>query len=158
MSRRPITIARWRSGAQATGQPLTRLDAHPDYHGAALHGQEIGLLIQRLGHGQGRLHLDIHTDDPAAEIARLEQLGAERVQQVHSWWIMRDPAGRAPIREEYLIGNARGLAGAPPTPTAGAPDRIPPPAGRARPGSNGPGRADSPAGQPRSSAANMPGS
>jgi hypothetical protein len=39
------------------------------------------------------VHLDIHTDDLAAEIARLEELGAERVQQVHSWWILRDPAG-----------------------------------------------------------------
>jgi hypothetical protein len=39
------------------------------------------------------VHLDIHTDDLAAEIARLEELGAERVQQVHSWWILRDPGG-----------------------------------------------------------------
>ena len=77
----------------AVGQPLTRFDSHPDYHGTALHGQEFGLLIQRLDHGPGRVHLDIHTDDPAAEIARLEHLGAERVQQVHSWWILRDPAG-----------------------------------------------------------------
>jgi predicted enzyme related to lactoylglutathione lyase len=77
----------------AVGQPLTRFDAHPEYHGAVLQGQELGLLIQRLGDGPGRVHLDIHTDDLAAEIARLEELGAERVQQVHSWWILRDPAG-----------------------------------------------------------------
>ena len=77
----------------AAGQPLTRFDTHPEYHGAPLHGTDFGLLIQRLGDGPGRVHLDIHTDDLAAEIARLEQLGAERVQQVHSWWILRDPAG-----------------------------------------------------------------
>jgi len=77
----------------AAGQPLTRFDAHPEYHGAPLHGTESGLLIQRLGDGPGRVHLDIHTDDLAAEVARLEKLGAERVQQVHSWWILRDPAG-----------------------------------------------------------------
>ena len=77
----------------AVGQPLTRFDTHPEYHGAPLHGTEFGLLIQRLGDGPGRVHLDIHTDDLAAEIARLEQLGAERVQQVHSWWILRDPDG-----------------------------------------------------------------
>ena len=77
----------------AVGQPLTRFDAHPEYHGAPLHGTEFGLLIQRLGDGPGRVHLDIHTDDLAAEVARLEELGAERVQQVHSWWILRDPAG-----------------------------------------------------------------
>jgi predicted enzyme related to lactoylglutathione lyase len=77
----------------AVGQPLTRFDTHPEYHGAALRGLEVGLLIQRLGDGPGRVHLDIHTDDLAAEIARLEELGAERVEQVHSWWILRDPAG-----------------------------------------------------------------
>ncbi len=77
----------------AVGQQLTQGDQYPEFHGAALHGQQVGLLIQRLGHGPGRVHLDIHTDDIAAEIARLEVLGATRVQQAHSWWILRDPAG-----------------------------------------------------------------
>jgi Glyoxalase-like domain len=77
----------------AAGQPLTRFDSHPEYHGAGLPGQEFGLLIQRLDHGPARVHIDIHTDDLAAEMTRLEELGAERVRQVHSWWIMRDPAG-----------------------------------------------------------------
>jgi hypothetical protein len=39
------------------------------------------------------VHIDIHTDDLAAEVARLEGLGAERVQQVNGWWVLRDPAG-----------------------------------------------------------------
>jgi Glyoxalase-like domain len=77
----------------ALGQQLAQGVKYPEYHGAELPGQELGLLIQRLGHGPGRVHLDIHTDDLAAEVARLEELGAERVQLVHSWWIMRDPAG-----------------------------------------------------------------
>jgi hypothetical protein len=77
----------------AAGQQLTQGARYPEYHGAALHGQEFGLLIQRLDHGPSRVHLDIHTDDLAAEVARLEELGAGRVQLVHSWWIMRDPAG-----------------------------------------------------------------
>ena len=77
----------------AAGQPLTRFDRHPEYHGAALHGQEFWLLVQRLGQDQARVHIDIHTDDLPAEIARLEKLGAERVRQVHSWQVMRDPAG-----------------------------------------------------------------
>jgi hypothetical protein len=82
-------VAFWRA---ATGAALTRYEKHPEYHGARL-GGGIGLLIQRLDDGGGRLHLDIHTDDQDAELARLEALGAERVRQVHSWWIMRDPAG-----------------------------------------------------------------
>jgi Glyoxalase-like domain len=51
------------------------------------------LLVQRVGEGTARVHMDIHTDDLAAEVDRLERLGAERVQRVHSWWVMRDPAG-----------------------------------------------------------------
>ena len=77
----------------ATGQRLAQFDRHPEYHGSVLHGQEFWLLIQRLGQGQARVHIDIHTDDLAAEVFRLEKLGAERVQQAHSWQVMRDPAG-----------------------------------------------------------------
>jgi glyoxalase superfamily protein len=85
-----LELAFW---SAATGQPLARFDRHPEYHGAALPGQDLWLLIQRLDDGRGRVHIDIHTDDPAAEVARLETLGAELVQEVHSWWVMRDPAG-----------------------------------------------------------------
>lgn len=77
----------------AAGQPLTQFERHPEYHGAALPGQEFWLLVQRLDQGPARVHIDIHTDDLPAEIARLEELGAERIQQVHSWQVMRDPAG-----------------------------------------------------------------
>jgi len=78
----------------ATGRPMARFDQHPEYHGAALHGQDIWLLIQRLDEGPGRVHVDIHTDDLAAEVSRLERLGAQRVQQATCpWEVMRDPAG-----------------------------------------------------------------
>ena len=83
-------VAFW---SAAVGQQLKQGDRFPEYHGVALHGQEFGLLIQRLGDGPARVHLDIHTDDLDAEVARLEALGAERVQFVHSWWILRDPGG-----------------------------------------------------------------
>ena len=83
-------LAFWSAAAD---RPLTPYDTYPEYHGAELPGQELGLLIQRLDHGPARVHIDIHTDDLAAEMTRLEELGAERVQQAHSWWIMRDPAG-----------------------------------------------------------------
>jgi len=83
-------VAFW---SEAIGQQLKQGEHFPEYHGVALQGQEFGLLIQRLGDGPARVHLDIHTDDLAAEVARLEALGAERVEFVHSWWILRDPAG-----------------------------------------------------------------
>jgi hypothetical protein len=77
----------------AAGQPPAQSDVHPEYHRIELGRQHFGLLIQRLDDGPGRVHLDVHTDDLDAEVSRLERLGAERVQQVKAWWIMRDPAG-----------------------------------------------------------------
>lgn len=77
----------------ATGQPMPRYDQYPEYHGTALPGQDTGLLIQALEEGTARVHVDIHTDDVAAEVARLERLGARRERQVHAWWVLRDPAG-----------------------------------------------------------------
>ena len=77
----------------ALGQHLKQGEHFPEYHGVALHGQDFGLLIQRLGQGPARVHLDIHTDDLEDEVARLEALGAQRVEFVHAWWILRDPAG-----------------------------------------------------------------
>jgi hypothetical protein len=83
-------LAFWQA---ASGLPLGQSARYPEYHGADLHGQEFELLIQRLGEGPARVHVDIHTDDLEAEVARLERLGAQRVERVHHWWVMRDPAG-----------------------------------------------------------------
>jgi predicted enzyme related to lactoylglutathione lyase len=40
-----------------------------------------------------RVHLDIETDDIEAEVRRLEALGARRVAQVRSWWVLEAPTG-----------------------------------------------------------------
>ncbi len=40
-----------------------------------------------------RVHLDIETDDIEAEVRRLEGLGAKRVAQVRTWWVMEAPTG-----------------------------------------------------------------
>lgn len=78
---------------EATGQPMRHFERHPEYHGTHLPGTYFGLLVQRLGEGASRVHLDIHTDDLEAEVTRLEKLGAQRVAHVDFWWVMRDPAG-----------------------------------------------------------------
>ena len=49
--------------------------------------------VQAVTHAS-RVHLDIEADDIEAEVARLEALGARRVQQVHSWWVMEAPTGQ----------------------------------------------------------------
>ena len=41
-----------------------------------------------------RVHLDIESDDVEAEVRRLEALGAKRVQQVRTWWVMEAPTGQ----------------------------------------------------------------
>ena len=56
-------------------------------------GQETALVfVQQVKHDP-RVHLDIETDDVAAEVARLEGLGATRVKQVGTWWVMEAPTG-----------------------------------------------------------------
>ena len=49
--------------------------------------------VQLVSH-PSRVHLDIESDDVEAEVRRLEQLGARRVQQVGSWWVMEAPTGQ----------------------------------------------------------------
>jgi catechol 2,3-dioxygenase-like lactoylglutathione lyase family enzyme len=54
---------------------------------------ELHIEVQRVDH-PSRVHLDIETDDIEAEVSRLEALGARRVSQVHSWWVMEAPTGQ----------------------------------------------------------------
>lgn len=78
----------------AMGLQLTQYGQFPEYHGADLHGHDLGMLVQLLGGGLPRMHVDIHTDDLEAEVARLEALGARRQFKAHAvWWVMSDPAG-----------------------------------------------------------------
>jgi hypothetical protein len=63
-------------------------------------GQAAGglrLLLQRAPEPAGdkhAVHLDLETDDPAAEVARLTAIGASRERPLgHGAWVLRDPAG-----------------------------------------------------------------
>jgi predicted enzyme related to lactoylglutathione lyase len=49
--------------------------------------------VQKVDHAS-RVHLDIETDDIDAEVLRLEKLGAKRVQQIKTWWVMEAPTGQ----------------------------------------------------------------
>ena len=51
------------------------------------------LAHQRLQEGGSRIHLDVETDDPDAEVSRLEKLGAVRVGSSDGVVHLRDPAG-----------------------------------------------------------------
>ncbi|KAB8164644.1 glyoxalase/bleomycin resistance/dioxygenase family protein [Streptomyces sp. 3MP-14] len=51
------------------------------------------LAHQRLGEGEPRIHLDLESDDVAAEVARVEALGATRIGEHDGCVHLRDPAG-----------------------------------------------------------------
>jgi hypothetical protein len=51
------------------------------------------VFVQAVKH-PSRVHLDIETDDVDAEVARLEALGAKRVEKVKTWWVMEAPTGQ----------------------------------------------------------------
>ena len=68
-----------------------------------------GLLFIRVPEGKSgqknRLHLDFRPDDQGAEVARLESLGATRVdigQGEQSWVVLADPEGN-----EFCVLSAR---------------------------------------------------
>ena len=49
--------------------------------------------VQKVRHAS-RVHLDIESDDVEAEVRRLEELGAKRVDSVRTWVVMEAPDGQ----------------------------------------------------------------
>jgi predicted enzyme related to lactoylglutathione lyase len=75
-------------------------DADEEILLAAKDGSKRRVLIGRTSDGKvvkNRLHLDLRPDDQAAEVARLESLGAKRVDIGQppdvTWVVMADPEG-----------------------------------------------------------------
>ncbi|SPE19939.1 conserved hypothetical protein [Burkholderiales bacterium] len=63
------------------------------YIGLIDRNDALDIEVQTVSH-PSRVHLDIETDNIEAEVARLEALGAKRVQRVKSWWVMEAPTGQ----------------------------------------------------------------
>jgi predicted enzyme related to lactoylglutathione lyase len=53
---------------------------------------DLKIELQNVEH-PSRVHIDIETDDVEAEVGRLERLGARRIEQVRTWWVMEAPTG-----------------------------------------------------------------
>ncbi|HLS81796.1 MAG TPA: VOC family protein [Steroidobacter sp.] len=81
--------------SDALGYPLKPVEKEPSpsYRQLMTPQDEIHIEVQKVAH-ESRLHLDIEADDIEAEVRRLEGLGARRVQQIHSWWVMEAPTGQ----------------------------------------------------------------
>ena len=54
--------------------------------------EQLIILLQKVAHAS-RVHLDIESDDIEAEVARLEALGAQRIEKIKKWWVMQAPTG-----------------------------------------------------------------
>jgi hypothetical protein len=81
--------------AEALGRPVD--PDHPgtrgDYVMLETPPEEICVQLQRVDH-ESRVHIDIETDDIAAEVARLEKLGATVDKRLERWVVMRAPSGQ----------------------------------------------------------------
>jgi hypothetical protein len=55
--------------------------------------RDLVIEVQTVDH-PSRLHLDIETDDIRAEVARLETLGAKRIEAIKNWVVMEAPTGQ----------------------------------------------------------------
>ena len=81
--------------SEALGYPLRNAaeEASPKYREMLTGPDGLHIEVQTVEH-ESRVHLDIETDDIEAEVRRLEALGARRVRQVHTWWVMEAPTGQ----------------------------------------------------------------
>jgi predicted enzyme related to lactoylglutathione lyase len=66
------------------GRKYRVFDTQPD---------ELHIEVQKVDHAS-RVHLDIEADDIEAEVCRLEKLGARRIAQIQTWWVMEAPTGQ----------------------------------------------------------------
>jgi hypothetical protein len=55
--------------------------------------RDLAVEVQRVAH-DSRVHLDIESDDVEAEVARLQKLGARRLEAVKTWVVLEAPTGQ----------------------------------------------------------------
>jgi predicted enzyme related to lactoylglutathione lyase len=88
----PAAAAFW---SAALGMPARALPAEEGGKYIRLDDprEELHVEVQKVSH-PSRVHLDIESDDVEAEAARLEKLGARRIEKIHTWWVMEAPTGQ----------------------------------------------------------------
>ena len=74
----------------ALGRPVTEVEGR--YAELENRTGQPHVFVQSVEH-PSRVHLDIESDDIEAEVRRLEGLGARRVKQIRTWWVMEAPTG-----------------------------------------------------------------
>jgi len=79
--------------SSALGYPRKKPSDDGLYVGFVTPDRDPDVEVQKVDH-PSRVHLDIESDDIEAEVRRLEALGARRVEQIKSWWVMEAPTGQ----------------------------------------------------------------
>ena len=82
--------------SQALGYGLKTTDSNTDsgpYRALDAAKDGLSVEVQQVEH-PSRVHLDIQSDNIEAEVARLEKLGAKRVKQIRTWWVLEAPTGQ----------------------------------------------------------------
>jgi predicted enzyme related to lactoylglutathione lyase len=77
----------------ALGLGVRRLPGSEGERYVRLDDPHLHIEVQRVTH-PSRVHLDIEADDVEAEVRRLEKLGATRVAQSGTWWVLEAPTGQ----------------------------------------------------------------
>ena len=87
----------WSAALDAGEEPINEASRHV-YRRLVLPASEIRILLQHTGDPKAhkeRMHIYLETDDVAAEVRRLEALGATRYDHQklrgYDFWVMRDP-------------------------------------------------------------------
>jgi hypothetical protein len=75
----------------ALGLPA-RSGSFDQYVGLETPDNGLAIEVQKVDH-PSRVHLDIESDDVEAEVARLEKLGARRIEKIKTWVVMQAPTG-----------------------------------------------------------------
>lgn len=81
--------------AAALGAPAESVPADHDgkYLGLSVPDGEPYVEVQKVRHAS-RVHIDIESDDIPAEVARLEKLGADKIDEIGGWVVMQAPTGQ----------------------------------------------------------------
>ena len=87
----PQTLIGTIQTSAALGLPTKKL-SDPKYVGLQSSPNGLAIEVQKVEH-PSRVHLDIEADDVEAEAARLEKLGAKRIEKIQTWWVMEAPTG-----------------------------------------------------------------
>jgi hypothetical protein len=95
--------------SEALGLPIKGDGDEPTYIRLDGTPWDMEIEVQRVSH-PSRVHLDIESDDVEAEVARLEKLGARRVEKIKTWWVLEAPTGQrfCVVRAKTELANKPG--------------------------------------------------